>query len=447
MFTLKNLKLTYTQVIAIGFLVIILFGAFLLSMPFSSRTGEATPFINALFAATTSTCVTGLVVYDTYTHWSIVGQIIILSLIQIGGIGFMSVFSLIAMALKRRIGLKERRLLMESANTMNIGGVVALMKKILIGTFFIESLGAIALSIRFIPEMGLGVGIYNGIFHSVSAFCNAGIDIMGKYGQFTSLTRYSNDVIVNITIMLLIIIGGIGFIVWNDISKNGIHFSKYQLHTKIVLTTTFTLVFGGAILFYLLERNNQLAGMGIKETILASLFQSVTPRTAGFNTVDIGGLTEGGSLLTIILMFIGGSPGSTAGGIKTTTLVVLLLGVIASSRNTSDLTIFKRRLEDHTHRKASSILTIYISAVLISTMIICAMQPFTLGQVLMEVVSAIGTVGLTAGITPTLNTLSKLIIILLMYGGRVGGLSLALVLAEKKEIIPTQRPVEKIIIG
>ncbi len=447
MFTLKNFKLTYTQVIAMGFLAIILFGAFLLSMPFSSRSGAATPFINSLFAATTSTCVTGLVVYDTYTHWSIAGQIIILSLIQIGGIGFMSVATFLAIVLKRRIGLRERRLIMESANTMNIGGVVALMRKILIGTLIIESLGAIALSIKFVPEMGLGVGIYNGIFHSVSAFCNAGIDIMGKYGQFTSLTRYSDDVLVNITIMLLIIIGGIGFIVWSDISKNGIHFGKYQLHTKIVITTTCTLVFGGAILFYLLERNNQLAGMGIKETILASLFQSVTPRTAGFNTVDIGGLTEGGSLLTIILMFIGGSPGSTAGGIKTTTLVVLFLGVIASSRNTSDLNIFKRRLEDHTQRKASSIFVIYITVVLISTMIICAMQPFTLRQVLMEVVSAIGTVGLTAGITPTLNTLSKLIIILLMYGGRVGGLSLALVLAEKKENVPIQRPVGKIIIG
>lgn len=447
MFTLKNFKLTYTQVIALGFLSIIFFGAFLLSMPFSSRTGEATPFVDALFTATTSTCVTGLVVYDTYTHWSIVGQLIIMSLIQIGGIGFMSVVTLFAMVLKRRIGLRERRLLMESANTMNIGGVVALMKKILIGTFIIESLGAIALSIRFIPEMGLGVGIYNGIFHSISAFCNAGIDVMGKYGQFTSFTRYSDDVLVNVTIMLLIIIGGIGFIVWNDISKNGIHFSKYQLHTKIVLTITGTLVFGSAILFFLLERNNQFADMGIKETILASLFQSVTPRTAGFNTVDIGGLTEGGSLLTIILMFIGGSPGSTAGGIKTTTLVVLLLGVIASSGNTSDLTIFKRRLEDHMHRKASSIFVIYITAVLISTIIICAMQPFTLSQVLMEVVSAIGTVGLSAGITTSLNTLSKLIIILLMYGGRVGGLSLALVLAEKKEIVPIQRPVEKIIIG
>ncbi len=447
MFNLKVFKFTYTQIIALGFFTLILIGGFLLSMPFSSRTGEATPFLDALFTATTSTCVTGLVVYDTYTHWSIIGQIIIICLIQIGGIGFMSVVTLLSMFLNRKIGLKERRLLMESANTLTIGGVVALMKKILIGTFIFESLGAILLSIRFIPEMGFARGLYNGIFHSVSAFCNAGVDIMGKYGSYTSFTRYYDDIVVNLTIVSLIIIGGIGFVVWNDISNNGLHFKKYKLHSKIVLMTTFILVLGGTLMFYLLEREHAFSGMNTKETILASLFQSVTPRTAGFNTIDINKLSEGGSLLTIILMFIGGNPGSTAGGIKTTTLVVLILGVIASARNTPDLNIFKRRLEDHSHRKASSIFVIYITAVLISTIIICATQPFTLKQVLFEVVSAIGTVGLTTGITPSLNALAKLIIILLMYGGRVGGLSLALVLAEKRENIPIQRPVEKIIIG
>lgn len=438
MFNLKSIKLTYTQIIALGFFTLILIGGFLLSMPFSSKTGEATPFVDAIFTATTSTCVTGLVLYDTYTHWSIIGQIIIICLVQIGGIGFMSIVTLLSMFLNRKIGLKERRLLMESANTLTIGGVVALMKKILIGTFIFESIGAILLSIRFIPEMGFARGLYNGIFHSVSAFCNAGIDIMGKYGPFSSFTRYSADIVVNLTIAALIIIGGIGFIVWNDISINGFQFKKYKLHSKIVLMTTLILVLGGTLMFYLLEREHAFSGMNTRETIVASLFQSVTPRTAGFNTIDINKLSEGGSLLTIVLMFIGGNPGSTAGGIKTTTVVVLILGVIASARDTNDLNIFKRRLEDHSHRKASSIFIIYITAVLISTIIICATQPFTLKQVLFEVVSAIGTVGLTTGITPFLNTLAKLIIILLMYGGRVGGLSLALVLAEKRENIPIQ---------
>lgn len=447
MFIFRSLKLSYTQIIALGTFVIILTGGIFLSFPIASRSGEATPFLSSLFTSASATCVTGLVLYDTYTHWSIFGQTVILILIQTGGLGFMTIVTLFSMFLRRKIGLRERRLLMESANTMRIGGIVLLIKKISIGTFIFESIGTILLAIRFCPEMGFKVGLYNALFHSVSAFCNAGFDIMGKYGQFTSLTRYSGDIIVNFTIMSLIIMGGIGFLVWDDLGNNHFCFKKYQLHTKIVLTISLFLIISGAFLFYLFERNGILYNMGLKETILASLFQSVTPRTAGFNTINISGLSESGSFLTMILMVIGGSPGSTAGGIKTTTLVVLILGAISSAKHTSDLSIFKRRLEDNALKRASSITVIYTFTALVSTMIICAIQNFSLKEVLFEVFSAAGTVGLSLGITPHLNSLSKIIIIFLMYGGKVGSLSMALVLAERREIVPLSRPVEKIIIG
>jgi trk system potassium uptake protein TrkH len=439
--------LSYTQIIALGTFVIILFGSILLSLPIASRSGQATPFLNSFFTSASATCVTGLVLYDTYTHWSIFGQIVILALIQIGGLGFMTVVSLFSMFLKRKIGLKERRLLMESANTMRLGGIVLLIRKIAIGTLLFESIGAILLAIRFCPEMGFKVGLYNAVFHSISAFCNAGFDIMGKYGQFTSLTRYSNDIIVNLTIMLLIIIGGIGFLVWDDIGIKRLNFKKYQLHTKIVLSTTAILIFGGAILFYIFEMNGIFYKKNITEIILGCLFQSVTPRTAGFNTISISNLSESSNILTVLLMFIGGSPGSTAGGIKTTTLVVLILASISSARQTSELSIFKRGLEDNALKRASSITFIFMLTTIASTMVICATQDFSLKEVIFEVFSAAGTVGLSVGITPNLNDLSKIIIIFLMYAGKVGSLSMALVLAEKREPIKLSRPVEKIIIG
>lgn len=447
MFIIRKIKLSYTQIIALGTFALILTGGILLSLPIASKSKEATPFINALFTATSATCVTGLVIYDTYTHWSVFGQLVILSLIQVGGIGFMTVITLFSMFLKRKIGLRERRLLMESANTMRIGGIVLLVKRILIGTFIFESLGAALLTVRFYPEMDIRQGLYNGIFHSVSAFCNAGFDLMGKYGSFSSLTRYSNDIIVNLTIMSLIVIGGIGFVVWEDIQKNLLSFKKYRVHTKIVLSTTALLIFSGAVIFFITERHGNFSGMSLRESILASLFQSITPRTAGFNTISMTKLSEGGSLLTILLMIIGGSPGSTAGGIKTTTLVVLILGAISSSKGTSEISVFKRRLEDNALKRASSIAIIYICTTLLATMLICSTQSFSLKEILFEVYSAAGTVGLSMGITPDLNNLSKILIIILMYGGKVGSLSMALVLAERKEIVPISRPVEKIIIG
>lgn len=447
MFKIKNIKLKYTEIIVFGTLLIIILGGLILSLPVSSRDGTSTPFVNSLFTAASAFCVTGLVIYDTYTHWSLFGQIVILVLIQVGGLGFMTIITLFSMFLKRKIGLKERRLLMESANTLKIGGIVLLIKKILIRTFIFESIGALLLTIRFYPRMGLTEGFYSGVFHSVSAFCNAGFDLMGKYGQFSSLTNYVDDIVVNSTIMLLIIIGGIGFVVWDDIALNHFNFKKYQLHTKIVLVTTSFLIFGGAFMFFVTEADYSMLNFNLKERILASMFQAVTPRTAGYNTINLSELSEGGSLLTIILMIIGGSPGSTAGGIKTTTFVTLIITALSSAKQSSDITIFKRRLESDNLKKASSITVIYMSVAFAAIMLISISQNFSLKEVMFEVFSAIGTVGLTMGITPSLNTFSKIIIMLLMYGGKVGVLSIAAVLAEKKEPSPLSRPYEKIIIG
>lgn len=447
MFTIRNIKLNYTEIIVLGTLMLILTGAVLLSLPISSKEGVSTPFVDSLFTAASAFCVTGLVVYDTYTHWSLFGQIIIIALIQVGGLGFMTVITLFSMFLRRKIGLKERRLLMESANTLKIGGIVLLIKKILIRTFIFESIGAILLTMRFYPRMGFSEGLYNGVFHSVSAFCNAGFDLMGKYGQFSSLTTYMDDAVVNFTIMSLIAIGGIGFVVWDDIAENLMNFKKYHLHSKIVLVTTSVLIFGGAAIFFFIEAGHSMSGFTIHEKILASLFQSITPRTAGYNTINLNLLSEGGSLLTMLLMIIGGSPGSTAGGIKVTTFVVLLISTWASAKQSSDITIFKRRLETDSLKKACAITVIYISVSFMAIMLISAAQNFSLKEIMFEVFSAIGTVGLTLGITPQLNVFSKIIIILLMYSGKVGVLSMVAVLAEKKEPSHLCRPYEKIIIG
>ncbi|MDF2608730.1 MAG: synthase subunit [Lachnospiraceae bacterium] len=447
MLSVLKTKLTYAQFIALGYLLIILLGGLFLSLPIASRSGEWTPYINSLFTATSATCVTGLVVYDTFTHWSLFGQLTILSLIQIGGVGFMTIITLFSMFLKRHIGLHERRLLMQSAGTLEVGGIVRLIRRIAIGTLVFEGAGALFLATRFVPDMGLVKGVYNAVFHSVSAFCNAGFDLMGRFGQYSSLTTYADDIIVNITIMLLIVIGGIGFLVWNDIIKCGFRFKKFQLHTKIVLVSTGMLILSGAILFFIFEYNASFSALNMKDKIMAAFFQSITPRTAGYNTIDLAALSESGNLLTMMLMFIGGSPGSTAGGIKTTTFVVLLMGTIASSRHNANINIFKRRMDEDVVKQASAIATIYLLAVLGSTLIIAALQPFSVKQVLFEVISAAATVGLTTGITTSLNFVSRIIIILLMYGGRVGILTLALVLAEKRENVLINRPIEKILIG
>ena len=341
---IKN-NMTRTQMIALGYFLLIALGTLLLMLPAASKTGEKTNVLTALFTATSATCVTGLVVVDTGTYWSVFGQCVILGLIQIGGLGFVTIGVLFATVLNRKITLRTRGLLQESMNVSQMGGVVRLAKLALRGTAVIELTGAFLLSLRFVPEFGVIKGIGFGIFHSISAFCNAGFDLMGAdKGVYSSFTSYAGDALVNLVIMILIVVGGIGFLVWDDIFVHGRHFRKYALHTKLALSVTAVLIFGGAGLFFLFERGNLLAGFGLKESILASLFSSVTARTAGFNTIDTAGLTTSSKLLTMVLMFIGGSPGSTAGGIKTTTLIVLLIFVRANLRHSRGCNIFGRRL-------------------------------------------------------------------------------------------------------
>ena len=443
---MKN-RLTYTQMIALGFLLIIFVGSLLLMMPVSSRTGTATPFLNALFTATSATCVTGLSVYDTFTHWSGFGQAVILLLIQIGGLGFMTVITLFFLLMKKQIQLKERRLLMQSAGNLTLGGVIRLVRKILIGTLCFELIGAILLSFRFCRQLGLSTGIWYAVFHSVSAFCNAGFDLMGRFEPSSSLAPYATDPLVILTIVSLILIGGLGFIVWNDLYEHKWHFSKYHLHTKIILTASAVLVLIPTALFFITESGGALKDYSLGERWLISLFLAVTPRTAGFLTIPLNELSESGGLLTMGLMLIGGSPGSTAGGIKITTFTVLVLGMIAAARHESKVVLFKRQLEPGSVREASSVITIYALFIFAAAFIICALEPVSLKDCLFETISAAGTVGLSAGITSGLGVISKLCLIILMFGGRVGLLSLALVLAEKREHVPLERPTEKILIG
>ncbi|MEY8515905.1 TrkH family potassium uptake protein [Lachnospiraceae bacterium 29-84] len=441
-------RLSRVQTIALGFLLIILLGTLLLMLPAASRNGQSAGFFHALFTSTSSTCVTGLVVVDTYTNWSFFGQAVILALIQIGGLGFITISVFFAIFLKRKIGLKERNLIQESVNTLQIGGTVRLVQKIVRYTAMIEGTGAVLLMLRFIPQFGWPKGIWYGIFHSISAFCNAGFDLMGQFEPYCSLVQYYDDVLVNLVIMALILLGGLGFIVWDDLSVHKFHFRKYLLHTKIVLTVTAGLILGGALCFYIFERENLLAGMDFKGQLLSSLFGAVTPRTAGFNTTDTGAYTEGARLLTVLLMFIGGSPGSTAGGVKTTTLMVILLYIWSSLRNKRGLNIFGRRLDEDSIKKASTVFFINLLLASSSALLMCGLEPaLPMSDIFMETFSAIGTVGISTGITRSLSMASKCLLILLMYSGRIGSMSFALSFTEKKQGSLVKLPIERITIG
>lgn len=440
-------RMSKMQIIALGFFLIILLGSLLLMLPISSKAGTWTDFLSCLFTATSATCVTGLVVVDTFSHWTVFGQVVILLLIQIGGLGFMSMGVLFSLMIHRKIGLRERGLLSESVNAIQLGGIVNLVRKILLGTLIVESMGAILLAIRFSGTLGVRRGIYYGIFHSISAFCNAGFDLMGYQEPYCSLVHFSGDWLVNLTIVALIVLGGIGFLVWEDIIKNKYHFRKYRLHTKIVLVTTAVLIGVGTLLFYLFERENLAAGMGPGETFLTCLFDAVTPRTAGFNTTDIGGQTDASKLLSIVLMYIGGSPGSTAGGIKTTTFVVFLLYMRSNIQKTRGITIFGRRLEDGAIKRAATIACTNLMLAVGAMLLICAAQGLDLRDVALETVSAISTVGMSTGITRELNGLSRLAVILLMYCGRVGSLSVLTSFTDRRKTSPVEFPEEKILIG
>lgn len=437
-------QLTNTRTIAFSFLIIILSGTLLLTLPAASVSGQPTSFPDALFTAVSATCVTGLSVQNTGLYWSLFGQIVILSMIQIGGLGFMTFMGMLSIFLKRKISLTERKILMQSAGNMQLSGMVRLVKHIVQSTLLFELFGSLLLSIRFIPQFGLLKGIYYSVFHSVSAFCNAGFDLMGAS---SSLTAYESDWLVNITIMLLIICGGLGFLVWTEIGIKKWHFAEYSLHAKIVLLTTAVLILTGTIGYLIFEWNGSMAGYPLPKRILSSLFMSVTTRTAGFNTLDLSALSNAGLILSLILMFIGGSPGSTAGGIKTTTIAVIILTVIHLSKGNENVTVMKKRLDHSTIRQAAAIMLVYLTGILLSCMAICFIESDSLGSILFEIVSAIGTVGLSQGITAGLCDISKFILILLMYGGRIGALSLLMVFRERAKEAPLRRPTEKILIG
>lgn len=444
----KKRNLTQTQIIASGFCTIIFVGTLLLCLPIATRQGETTTFLGALFTATSATCVTGLVAYDTYTHWTVFGQCVILLLIQVGGLGFMTFNVMFLRLFRKEIGLKTRGIMMESVNAMQYGGIIRLVQVILKGTVLFETLGALLLMVRFIPELGVISGIYNSVFLSISAFCNAGFDLMGRYEPFTSLCRYESDVYMNVVISALIIIGGLGFVVWDDLRRNRLHVRKYRLHTKMVLVTTITLLVGGTLLFLLLEGNNTLEGHDITGKLCGAWFDAVTPRTAGFNTTDTAALSNGGKLLTCFLMFVGGSPGSTAGGVKTTTLLVILVYIISNLRNAPGCNIFGRRLDDDIIKKAGLVVFINMTLVVLAMIAICGVQPrLEIADVIFEVFSAIGTAGMSTGVTRSLGSPAKVIIIFLMYCGRVGSITFAMSFLKKKENVRVQKPVERITIG
>lgn len=441
-------QLNQLQSIALGFFALIILGAVLLCFPFASRSGQVTPFLDCLFTATSATCVTGLVVVDTYQHWSSAGQAIVLCLIQIGGLGFITVGVWFSVFLRRKIGLRERGLIQESLNSMELAGVVRLVKRIVKGTLLFEGLGAVLLMLCFIPQFGVGRGIWYSVFHAISAFCNGGFDLMGRFGEYSSLCPYYDNPLVNAVVMVLILVGGIGFLVWDDMIENGLHFRKYRLHTKLVLSITLVLLVIPAILFYFLEYHQTMEGMSQGGRIWSSLFCSVTPRTAGFNTVDTGSLSNGSMLLTMVLMFVGGCPGSTAGGIKTTTLFVVLAYIIASFRNKKEVDIFRRRLSEEATNKALLVFGVNFVLAITVGFLISALQPqLKMEQVLFEVFSAIGTAGMSTGVTRELGTVARILIIFLMYCGRVGSLSFALSVMKTKKTAKVKNPVEKIIIG
>lgn len=443
---LQKKRLTQTQYIAAGFLLIILAGTLLLMLPAASRSGSWTGFLESLFTATSSTCVTGLVVFDTYSHWSLFGQLVILLLIQIGGLGFITISVGLAIAFRKKIGLRERDLLKESVNALEIGGIVKLARKIFVGTLLFEGIGAVLLAVRFVPEFGIGKGIYYGIFHSVSAFCNAGFDLMGCREPYSSLTAYAADPLVNLTVMALITIGGLGFVVWADLSVKKFRWKSYALHTKIVVSVTIFLIITGAVLLFFFEQGSTLEGMGTGGQVLASFFGSVTARTAGFNTVDTGALREESKFLTTILMFIGGSPGSTAGGIKTTTAAVMAFYIFSNIRE-NGCNIFHRRISDEIIKKAGMVFCLNLIMGIVSTLIILATSRFSVTDILFETFSAISTVGMTTGITRDLNFAGRLVIILLMFCGRIGSMTFALSLIHRSDTGKVVLPVEKVTIG
>lgn len=435
-------QISSSQIILLGFALVIALGALVLMLPVSSRTGTVTPFLDCLFTSTSAVCVTGLVVYDTATHWSVFGHAVILLLIQIGGMGVITVAAAITMASGKKISLMQRSTMQDAVSAHHVGGIVRFTGFILRGIFLFELLGALALAAVFIPEFGMK-GIWLAVFHSISAFCNAGFDLMGTNSPYSSLTAYAAHPVVNITIMLLIIIGGIGFLTWQDIRQNGIHIRRYRMQSKVILAVTGILILLPTLYFYFFE----FSSFSPSQRFWGSLFQAVTPRTAGFNTLDLTELSETGQMLTCLLMLIGGSPGSTAGGMKTTTFAVLVACAVAVFRKRENGQFFGRRIADDTVKNAVTVFLLYITLFLVGGMVISRAEKLPLMICLFESASAVGTVGLTLGITPGLGMVSRLVLISLMFFGRVGGLTLIFATLPATKNTLSRLPLEKITVG
>lgn len=439
----KKNRFTSFQIIIWGFIAIILIGALLLMLPVSSKAGIITPFNEALFTSTSAVCVTGLVVQDTATYWSWFGQGIILVLIQIGGLGVITIAVSFALLSGRKISLMQRSVMQEAISAPKVGGIVRLTGFILKGAFLVEFTAAFIMMPVFVKDFG-AKGIWMAIFHSISAFCNAGFDLMGtEDAKYASLTSYISHPLINITIMLLIIIGGIGFLTWEDILKNKYRIKSYRMQTKVILTTSLLLILFPAFFFFFRD----FADMPMQERIFSSLFQAVTPRTAGFNTADLTMMTQDGLGIVIALMLVGGSPGSTAGGMKTTTLAVLIANALACFRRKEDAQMFGRRIENSTVKNAATIFMMYIVFFFGGAIVISAVEDLSFSTCLFETASAIGTVGLTLGITPGLGVISQIILMILMFLGRVGGLTLiyAALPGSGKKI--SKLPQEKMMVG
>ena len=441
-------RITPAQIIILGFLLLIAVGTVLLMLPVSTSGPGGAPFLDALFTATSATCVTGLIVQDTALYWSPFGQAVLLVLIQIGGMGVVTMAVAIFIFAGRHISLKQRWIMQESISAPQVGGIVRQTRFILKTALAMEAVGAALLALRFCPQMGVK-GIWYAVFHSISAFCNAGFDLMGvRSGPCSSLTAYTPDGLVNIALILLIVLGGIGFMTWQDFREHKWHLRAMRLQTKVILSTTAFLLAGGFLYFFLYEfQQPQWQSLGAGERFWAALFQAVTPRTAGFNTVDLSQMTPPSQLVTILLMLVGGSPGSTAGGFKTTTLAVLLLTTAAVFRRRDTAHCFGRRLQDEAVHNAMALFVIYLLLAVTGGILICCIDGIPLMGALFESSSAVATVGLSLGYTGGLSAASRLILIFLMYFGRVGGLTVIYAVTTKGTGKVSQFPQERLTVG
>lgn len=438
----KKKKLSAFQIIILGFAAMVFVGAGLLMLPAASKEG-VTHFHEALFTAVSSTCVTGLVVKDTATHWSYFGQAVILGLIQVGGLGIITVASVFTLFSGRKFSLMQRNTIKEAMSAPQLGGLAHIIGFVFKWTLIFELAGAGIMMPTFCRDFGPR-GVWMSIFHSVSCFCNAGFDIMGREGaKFSSMTYYMSSPVINITLICLIIVGGIGFFTWEDFAVNKLRFKKFRMQTKVILVTSIILIFLPMLFFYFSE----FSGLAAGQRLLNSFFQSVTTRTAGFNTADLSAMSEGGKGLTTLLMLIGGSPGSTAGGMKTTTIAVLYANAIAVFRRREDPQFFGRRVDASAVKNSATILMMYATLFIGGAMIINIAETIPISHCLYETASAVGTVGLTLGLTPTLGILSRIVLMVLMFFGRVGGLTLIYAALSSMEKIPSRLPEEKIIVG